>query len=171
MPTILIVAGPNGAGKTSFVREWFARAGDGFAFLNADELARDLADSGLTGAELNLAAGRRMLEQLDARVREGRDLVVETTLATRVHARRIPLWRRAGYRVELIYLRLPSVEASLARVSRRVAAGGHGIPAADIRRRFARSLANLEMYKPLVDRWEVWDSVEGAPILAEWSEA
>ena len=75
-------------------------------------------------------------------------------------------------RVELIHLRLPSVEASLARVSRRVAAGGHGIPAADIRRRFARSLANLEaVYKPLVDRWEVWDSVEGAPILSEWSEA
>lgn len=42
--------------------------------------------------------------------------------------RKIPLWRQHGYSVTLIYLRLPSVSDSLARVRKRVAAGGHGIP-------------------------------------------
>ena len=171
LPTLLIVAGPNGAGKTTFANAWFERAGDDFTFLNADEIARELDRRGLVGAARDLAAGRRMLVELDALTAAGRDVVVETTLATKVHARRIVAWRRAGYRVELIYLRLPSVAASLARVARRVARGGHGIPEADIRRRFDRGLANLEqVYKPLVDRWEVWDSFEGAPILSEWSE-
>ena len=44
-----------------------------------------------------------------------------------------------GWRVELIYLALPSMEMSKLRVAERVAHGGHNIPAADIERRFARS--------------------------------
>ena len=91
----------------------------------------------------------------------GLDVVVETTLATLTHARRVRAWREAGYRVELVYLRLPSVEHSIARVARRVAEGGHGIPEADLRRRFPRSLDYLEtVYKPIVDAWEVWASGE-----------
>ncbi len=48
-----------------------------------------------------------------------------------------------GWRVELIYLALPSMEMSKLRVAERVAHGGHNIPNADIERRFARSLCNL----------------------------
>jgi len=43
----------------------------------------------------------------------------------------------------LIYLALPSVEMSKARVSERVRHGGHNIPLKDIERRFSRSLYNL----------------------------
>ena len=49
----------------------------------------------------------------------------------------------AGWRVELLYLALPSLEMSKLRVAERVAHGGHNIPVADIERRFARSLGNL----------------------------
>lgn len=42
--------------------------------------------------------------------------------------------------------------------------GGHNVPAADIRRRFRRSLANLlEDYLPLATRWAIWDS-RGLPV-------
>jgi predicted ABC-type ATPase len=51
--------------------------------------------------------------------------------------------RAEGWRVELIYLALPSMEMSKWRVAERVAHGGHNIPAADIERRFSRSLSNL----------------------------
>lgn len=67
-----------------------------------------------------------------------------------------------GYVVSLIYLLLPSIDASIERVRRRVAAGGHDIPEEVIRRRFGRSIANLEnIYKSLVDDWYIWDSLEG----------
>jgi predicted ABC-type ATPase len=37
--------------------------------------------------------------------------------------------------------------------------GGHHVPAADIRRRFKRSLSHLlDDYLPLANRWAVWDS-------------
>lgn len=51
--------------------------------------------------------------------------------------------RRDGWRVELIYLALPSVEMSKLRVAERVSHGGHDIPTVDIERRFPRSLRHL----------------------------
>ncbi|WP_210191602.1 MULTISPECIES: hypothetical protein [Rhodomicrobium] len=88
--------------------------------------------------------------------------MLETTLASLTYATKIPKWRQAGYSVALIYLRLPNVETSIERVRRRVAAGGHDIPEGVIRKRFAKSLDYLErIYKPLVDEWYIWDSLEG----------
>lgn len=110
-----------------------------------------------------------MLGRLDALLNEGADIVLETTLSSGIYARRIPSWRATGYGIGLIYLRLPNVETSIARVAHRVTMGGHGVPERDLRRRFGRSLANLDTYKPLVDEWEVWDSGGADPILAERS--
>ena len=110
-----------------------------------------------------------MLERLDSLLEQRADIVLETTLSSRLYARRIPGWKAIGYEVTLIYLRLPDVDASIARVAHRVRLGGHGVPEADLRRRFGRSLANLETYKALADMWEVWDSRDGAPVLAEKS--
>jgi predicted ABC-type ATPase len=87
-------------------------------------------------------------------------------------ARQIPKWQALGYSVALIYLRLPNVDASLDRVRRRVAAGGHDIPEDVVARRFSRSLEYLEEhYKPVVDEWYVFDSFEGRFELAKaWNE-
>ncbi|WP_263596097.1 zeta toxin family protein [Brevundimonas aurantiaca] len=105
------------------------------------------------------AGGFFVLERLDALFIEQADVVLETTLATRSHAPRIRRFKAAGYRIELIYLRPPSADFSVARVARRVAEGGHGIPEAALRRRFVLSLDYLETtYKPLVDAWEVYAS-------------
>jgi predicted ABC-type ATPase len=53
-------------------------------------------------------------------------------------------------------------------VRRRVAAGGQDIPEPIIRRRFVRSLECLETrYKPIVEEWHIYDSLEGEFRLAE----
>ena len=74
----------------------------------------------------------------------------------------IRLFRRArelGYEIELHYLWLSSPAQAIARVRQRVQQGGHHVPAADIRRRFKRSLAHLpDDYLPLATCWAVWDS-------------
>lgn len=64
-------------------------------------------------------------------------------MSGRSYLRLIERLMREGWRVELIYLALPSVEMSRLRVAERVAHGGHDIPVAAIERRFARSLQNL----------------------------
>jgi predicted ABC-type ATPase len=47
------------------------------------------------------------------------------------------------FEIYLIYVCLELVELNLARIQQRVAAGGHGIPEEDVRRRYRRSLQNL----------------------------
>ncbi len=133
-----------------------------YVFLNSDEIARDLdRDGGLSGGS-EIAAARLMLERVDAETRARRDVIIETTLASRTYAQRIKALRPMGYVFGLVYLRLPTVEASIERVRRRVAAGGHAIPEVAIRRRFSKSLSYFDnIYKPLVDEWYVWESLEG----------
>jgi len=167
MPALVLLAGPNGAGKTTFIDRFLRQRAEPFVFVNPDEVARDLPGA---GPQRDLAAGRRVLERLDALIAARADIVLETTLATRAHARRLRACRAAGHRIALIYLRLPDAEASIARVRRRVERGGHGIPEATLRRRFPLSLAYLEtVYKPLVDEWEVWANGDDGLKLLDWS--
>lgn len=168
MPQVTIIAGPNGAGKTTFAREYRQASQSRSVFVNADEIARELVGQGLTQEQLDLRAARNMLERISDLADAGAEIMFETTLATLTYARKIPLWRRSGYSVSLIYLRPPSVEVSIARVRRRVEAGGHGIPEDIIRRRFDKSARYFNnTYKSLVDEWYVYNSVEGSFALTE----
>jgi predicted ABC-type ATPase len=158
---IVIVAGPNGAGKTSFARQFLPGQFRQYTFVNADEIARSVPKVGLTQIQIDLRAGREMLNRVQSAVALGDDVMIETTLASLNWSRQIPIWRSKGYAVVLYYLRLPSAEAAIERVKRRVATGGHDIPEHVIRRRFIRSGRALEqIYKPIVDEWYVFDSLE-----------
>lgn len=163
---IVILAGPNGAGKTTFAREFLLREGDCPIFVNADLIA-----SGLSPFRPDFSAmraGRLMLEEIRGHARAGRSFAFETTLSGRLYVRLIPRWRRQGYRVKLIYLRLASAELALSRVAARVLQGGHGVPADVVVRRFAAGWRNfLHVYKPLVDGWALYDNSGDTPILIE----
>jgi predicted ABC-type ATPase len=71
--------------------------------------------------------------------------------------------------VTLVYLWLPSVEAALDRVARRVRQGGHDVPASVVIRRYWAGLANMQdHYLPLADLALIYDnSDEGRALIAE----
>jgi predicted ABC-type ATPase len=57
-----------------------------------------------------------------------------------------------GWRVTLVYLWLPSPQAALDRVARRVREGGHDIPGDVVVRRYWAGLFNFRLlYLPLAD--------------------
>ena len=141
MPTCWIIAGPNGAGKTTFALEYLPQVAQCLRFVNADLIAAGL--SPLAPERELLAASRLFLREIETCIAQREDFAFETTLAGRSYLKLIRRLRADGWRVELIYLALPSMELSKLRVAERVAHGGHNIPAADIERRFARSLGNL----------------------------
>ncbi len=169
MPQIVIIAGPNGAGKTTFANEYLSSEEIRFEFVNADEIAR-----GLKGEPHHLSdirAARMMLSRIDGLVEASANFVIETTLANLTYAQKIPEWRKQGYSVSLVYLRLRSIAESVARVRKRVAAGGHSIPDDAIRRRFGKSNTYFEsIYKPIVDAWYLWESREGSFVLLDSQE-
>jgi predicted ABC-type ATPase len=76
--------------------------------------------------------------------------------------------KRAGYRVEIAYLKLGSPQLALRRIAGRVRQGGHNVPPEDVLRRFVRSAENFDrVYRRLADRWSVYDNSGASPILLE----
>jgi len=154
---IIIIAGPNGAGKTTFAREFLPQEAHCPDFINADLIAAGLSPFNPETAALH--AGRLMLEEMASRLADGRSFAFETTLSGVTYARRISQWKRLGYHIKLIFLSLATVDMAVARVSARVAQGGHGVPEAVIRRRFEAGLRNFDrVYKPLVNTWVHYDN-------------
>ena len=153
-PEAILIAGANGAGKTTFARQFLRVRYPIATFLNADEIQREGS-----GFAHPVAAGRELLRRLDDLARRGKTFAVETTLASRSYVERLRDWRSWGYKSCLHFIELPSADHAVKRVATRVAAGGHAVAEADIRRRFARGLAMFStVYKPLVDRWYHWFS-------------
>ncbi|HKR10408.1 MAG TPA: AAA family ATPase, partial [Pyrinomonadaceae bacterium] len=154
---IIIVAGPNGAGKTTFAREYLLKEAQCPDFVNVDLIAAGLSPFDPDRAAIR--AGRIMLSEIERRVRKGESFAFETTLSGHGYARLIPRWRNAGYRVELIFLSLPTPEIAIARVAARVAQGGHHVASATVRRRFISGLRNFQdIYMRLVDEWWWYDN-------------
>ncbi len=168
-PVCWIVAGPNGAGKTTFALRFLRNLTGARRFINADSIASGL--SPLEPARELAAASRIFLTQLQRCISDREDFSFETTLAGRSYLGLIDQLQIAGWRVELIYLALPDVAASKARVAERVLHGGHDIPAADLERRFARSLRNLlQEFASKVDSASCYLNTAKHPRLVFWQK-
>ena len=166
---IIVIAGPNGAGKTTFAREFLPNEAACPVFVNADLIAAGLAPFAPETAAVQ--AGRLMLLELERHSRASTSFAFETTLSGRGWLRHIRQWQQAGYRVELIFLRLNHADEAVARVEQRVSQGGHNIPEAVIRRRFAAGLDNFHRhYAPAVDAWALYNNAGEKPVLLDWSE-
>lgn len=165
---VLIIAGPNGAGKTTFAREFLPVDAECPVFVNADLIAAGLAPFAPESAAVQ--AGRLMLRELARHFAARENFALETTLSGRAYLRMIRQWQAAGYKVKVIFFQLQNVDKAIARVAKRVAQGGHDIPEAVIRRRFAAGRANFEkLYAPLVDAWALYDNTGNVPVLLDWS--
>jgi predicted ABC-type ATPase len=146
----IVIAGPNGAGKTTFAREFLPKDAGIVYFVNADLIA-----TGLSPLKPELAAARM-------------DFAFESTLSGTTYVGRLRRWKAAGYRIEIVFLKLHSVQLALRRIAARVRQGGHDVPRDDVERRFDRGWANFQsVYRPVSDAWTVYDNSGDAPQLLE----
>jgi len=164
----VLIAGPNGAGKTTFARRYLPEDAGVVHFVNADLIASGL--SPLKPELAAIAAARMVLREIDRLAGERTDFAFETTFSGLTYVRRLQAWKQAGYRIEMVYLRLRSVQLALRRIAARVRQGGHDVPRADVVRRFSRGWENFQrIYRPLADSWAVYDNSGRAPRLLEKS--
>ena len=161
---VYIIAGSNGAGKTSFAREFQPRYVRCNRFINPDLIAAGL--SPFEPAAAAIEAGRLVLREIDRAMQAGVSFAFETTLSGRSYLALIKRAREAGYSVHLFYLWIPSAELALARIRDRVESGGHDIPEADVKRRYARTLRNLFLaYRSEVNSLHLFDNSGEIPEL------
>jgi predicted ABC-type ATPase len=165
-PICIVIAGPNGAGKTTFAREFLPKDAGVVHFVNADLIAGGL--SPLRPELAALAASRLVLKELDRLAKARMDFAFESTLSGLAYVSRLKRWKAAGYRSEIVYLRLSSPRLALRRIATRVRHGGHNVPRTDVLRRFARSWSNFQRtYRLLADTWAVYDNSGSRPQLLE----
>jgi predicted ABC-type ATPase len=167
-PRCIVIAGPNGAGKTTFARRYLPEDEKVVHFINADLLATGL--SPLKPELAAMKAGRLVLHELDQLAAKRMDFAFETTFGGLGYVSRIRAWKRSGYKIEIVYLKLQSTRLALSRIAARVRQGGHDVPRADVMRRFTRGWENFErVYRPLADVWTVYDNSGREPRLLEKS--
>ncbi|GIL03534.1 Zeta toxin family protein [Betaproteobacteria bacterium PRO7] len=165
-PRCIVIAGPNGAGKTTFARDFLPREAGVVHFVNADLIATGL--SPLRPDDAAIAAGRVFLAELDRLAQARESFAFESTLSGVGYAARLRTMKRAGYRIEIVYLKIASPRLALRRIAARVKQGGHNIPRADVLRRFDRSWQNfVDIYRPLADKWSVYDNSGSKPELLD----
>ena len=163
-PNCYIIAGPNGAGKTTFATEFLPLYAKCTNFINADLIARGLSPFDPDAAMLR--AGRTVLERIAEFTKARTDFGFETTLSGRSYAPLLGRVKKAGFRLHMFYLWIPSPELSLLRIRYRVERGGHNVPERDVRRRFTRTLGNLfGLYRPLLGTLHFFDNGSDKPHL------
>ena len=155
-PLLFVLAGVNGAGKSSIGGAALRHAG--MDWFNPDTFTRQLMEAtGSPLADANAAAWQEGLRRLEAAIADGRDYAFETTLGGNTIAAKL---REAvqTHDVAMWFCGLDSPEHHVARVRYRVSRGGHDIPEAKIRERWAGSRRNLVRLLPHLARLQVFDN-------------
>lgn len=136
-PLIIALAGSNGAGKSTFYDSYLADGG--LRFINADELSASLGMLPYDAAELAASIRRELVSQRES-------FIFETVLSDPVGEKvdQLASYEALGYTVVLIFIRIESPDESIKRVAMRASQGGHDVPDAKLRARFARTQANLK---------------------------
>lgn len=156
-PQVAVLAGINGAGKSTAAQHLLREALRIPSFTNADTIARGL--NAFDVESVAAKAGRIMLEHLHELAAARKSFALETTLSGRAYARWLGELAREGYAVHLFYYWLRNPDMAIRRVADRVRAGGHHVPDDTVRRRYTRSVRNfLELYRPIVTTWQVYDN-------------
>ncbi|MEJ0022397.1 MAG: AAA family ATPase [Alphaproteobacteria bacterium] len=153
-PVFWLLAGPNGSGKSTFAEsaifENLAQTPEGepLVRLNPDERARALRlrSPELSETELALRAAQESDDALDACLRAGRSVLVESVLSSEKFKSRVEAALAANMDFQLTFVVLRHPDLNVARVSQRVKLGGHGVEEGRIRARWLRSVENLPWF-------------------------
>ena len=88
----------------------------------------------------------------------GETFSVETTLSGKNYLKMMTNARCRGFEIVLVYIGTDRVEINLARIAKRVLAGGHSVPEEDVRRRYDRSFQNLPLAAACADHVLLFDN-------------
>lgn len=153
-PVLHVLAGPNGAGKSTFVDRVLQPA-TRLRFVNADLIAAQRwPDAQAEHAyDASLAAADERNRLLAARA----SFITETVFSHRSKVELVATATALGYLVHLHVILVPHT-LPVPRVAQRVALGGHDVPEAKIRERYARLWPLVAEAREVADRATFYDN-------------
>lgn len=139
-PVFTLVAGVNGAGKSTINDKYGVGSGE---YINPDDIAKEIAPDDVNNPRVALAAGREAINRINEAFESGDSFSQESTLSSKQPINTLKKANDLGYETNLLYVGLENKEQSVARVIKRVQAGGHDIPIDALERRYDKSMENL----------------------------
>ncbi len=156
MKKYILIAGVNGAGKSTLYQTLTSLAA--LPRINTDEIVRSFGDWRNAGDVAK--AGKIAVKKIQEYIDQGITFNQETTLCGASILRNIKMAKALGYQIELHYVGVDSVEIAKKRIAYRVSQGGHGIPDADVERRFTESFQQLKKVLSICDMVILYDNTE-----------
>ena len=154
MKKYVVIAGVNGAGKSTLYQMY--QEFKDMPRINVDEIVRDIGN--WKNPMDVFAAGKIAVKNINKYLEEGITFNQETTLCGNSIIRNILKAKEYGYFIELHYIGVESAEIAKERVKYRVKQGGHGIPDADIERRYVETLIQLNRILKKCDLVALYDN-------------
>ena len=156
MKKYIIIAGVNGAGKSTLYQ--MCDEFEGMPRVNVDELVREIGN--WKNIRDVFTAGKIAVKSISKYLEKGITFNQETTLCGNSIINNIMKAKEKGYFIELHYVGVESAEIAKERVKYRVKQGGHGIPEADIKRRYVETFIQLNRILKQCDLVALYDNSE-----------
>lgn len=163
-PTYILFAGVNGSGKSTLYKLYHKY--ENLPRINSDEIARQIGD--WTDNITQMKAGRTAIKLLKEYFRDKITFNQETTLCGKSILKNVESAKKLGYKVEIHYIGIDDVEICKQRIRSRVLAGGHGIPDADVERRYKESFTNMRKLLPFCDKAYFYDNTDYFTLIAAY---
>ena len=148
-------AGPNGSGKSTITPSFQTQPGFPCNYINPDEIALSLGGNIMERAYEASAIAANHRDEL---IRNGESFAFETVMS---HPSKLTLLenaRNAGFDITLIFISTKDPRYNVARVSDRVAKGGHDVPEDKIVARYHRTHNYLPIAISLAHRIYIFDN-------------
>lgn len=146
-PLLLVFAGPNGSGKST-ITQYFEIAG---TYTNADDI---VAATGISNEKAAVLADEKRYHSIEKK----QDLTFETVLSSHYKLDILKKAKSEGYFIKCIFVLTVDSSVNVARVSARVASGGHDVDEHKIRSRYVKSLDNIKKLLGICDIMHVYDN-------------
>ncbi|MDY6900199.1 MAG: zeta toxin family protein, partial [Cyanobacteriota bacterium] len=153
-PNLIIIAGANGSGKSTLTRGIFQNSN--LPIIDPDAIARLI--NPITPERVAITAGRQAINQINNYLNDGQSFIAETTLSGNNYLKIMDKAKQKGFEVSLLYIGVDNVNTNINRVQLRARRGGHNVPVDDIRRRYERSLNNLQKAIKIADDTAIYDN-------------
>lgn len=151
IPIAVFFAGTNGAGKSSL------RGNNSeLLVIDPDAIAKKINFD--NPRNVDVKAGKMAIELFNECLRSKTSFSMETTLSGKSAINRIKEAKDAGFFVSVKFIGLINPDMNVERVRERVKKGGHHIEEMTIRKRYHKSLSNVEEILHLIDKLAIYDN-------------
>lgn len=153
-PRLVVLVGGNGAGKSTYFDLYLKPKG--FAFVNADLIAKDLYAE--QAQEQSRKAAKVAEEARNQLLLDKESFCFETVFSHPSKIDFLAQAKAAGYLITMIAIYLVDPQLNCARVNTRVKDGGHGVPEDKILSRIPRTTKNIADAMALCDEFLLFDN-------------